>query len=76
MANITVKVEDEVLVMVKRFAAEQGTSVSAIVADKLREMARRSGKKREALEALEGFYGTIGAVVGKRSWTRDELHER
>ena len=75
-ANITLKLDTAILREVKILAAEEGSSVSGLLAAKLQELVQeRKGyarAKRNALAMLrEGF---------DLDWTpprsRDELHER
>lgn len=74
--NITLKIESDILREIKVLAAESGTSVSALLADKLTEIARhRRAYERAKKRALARL--RKGMNLG---WTppasRDELHER
>jgi hypothetical protein len=76
MKNITVAVPDDVYRRARVAAAERDSSVSALVADFLRQVAEggtsAEKKQRRMLELREsmGFYR-----VGKRV-SRDDLHAR
>lgn len=78
MRNITLALPEETLREVKVLAAKRGTSVSAMLREKLEALVREESDyaraMREALEALEHGYDL--GTYGKASWTRDELHER
>lgn len=78
MRNITLALPEETLREVKILAAKRGTSVSAMLREKLEALVREESDyaraKREALAALEHGYDL--GTYGKASWTRDELHER
>lgn len=75
-ANITLKLDTEVLREARILAAEEGTSISALVAAKLVEIVRQRKRydraRRRALARLRK-----GLDLG---WSppasRDELHER
>ena len=74
--NITLKVDDELLKEARVMAAEQGTSVSALVAEKLEAMVReRKAFERARRRAIARLRS--GIALG---WTpprsRDELHAR
>lgn len=76
MANITVSVPDEVYRAARIRAAEQGSSVSALVAEFLgslsereAELARLAAKRREIISQIKGF-------DPRRNLSRDELHDR
>ena len=62
----------------KRLAADRDTSVSALMNEALSKLAdedrRYSAAKRRALAALRSAR-PLG-TEGRRTWTRDELHER
>lgn len=76
MANITLKLEDELLSKVKRLAFERNTSVNAIVTERLKEFVATDQKKAEVLSGLESFYKRTKAVVGTIAWGRNNLHGR
>jgi hypothetical protein len=74
--NITLKLDADLLREVRILAAEEGTSISALLAARLQKIVeeRRAydRAKRRALARLrEGFY-----LHFKRPRSRDELHER
>ncbi len=75
-ANITIKLEKELLREARILAAEQGTSISAIVAAQLEEAMRKRkdyerAKKRGLAILREGR-----ELHWERPISRDELHER
>ena len=78
MRNITLALPEETLREVKIIAAKRGTSVSAMLREKLEALVTDESDytraKREALAALEHGYNL--GTHGKASWSRDELHER
>jgi len=82
VANLTLSVDDEILKRARMRALEQGTSVNAILAERLQAFAREGGAQARATQTLielakENRRGTLGAERRrKRRWSRDELHER
>ena len=75
-ANITLKLDKELLRKARILAAEEGTSISALLAAKLEEAVRKrtdyDQAKRRALAILrEGR-----ELHWERPRSRDELHER
>ncbi len=76
--NVTLSVPRELLRRVKRLAADRDTSVSALMAEALSRLAdenrRYSAARRRALAAMKSAR-SLG-TRGRRTWTRDELHER
>jgi hypothetical protein len=76
MANVTVKIEDELLAKARWLASQRKTSINAIVKAKLEEFVATDLRREVALRGLEELYARTSAKVGERTWTRDEIHER
>lgn len=76
--NVTLSVPRELLKRVKRLAADRETSVSALMTEALARLTdedrRYSAARKRALGALKSAR-SLG-TRGRRTWTRDELHER
>ena len=77
MANLTIVVDEGTLKKARMRALEEGTSVNAVLREKLEEYA---GARREQMEALERILedsrkGGSGSGPGGRTWTRDEIYE-
>jgi hypothetical protein len=73
--NITLKLDKDLVKKARVLAAEEGSSVSALLAAKLEEMVRERDDyeraKRHALALMDrGFH------LGGKPATREELHER
>ena len=74
-ANITLKLDKELLRKARILAAEEGTSISALLAAKLEEAVRKrndydQAKRRSLARLVEGW------DLGGRALSRDEVHER
>ena len=76
MKNITLSVDEEVLRVVRRYAAEHDSTVNAIVREYLTGIARREDRVRDARRRLLELSSESEMRFGKKSWTRDDLHER
>jgi len=76
MANLTITVDDETLRRARLRALEEGSSVNAILREYLETYSRRASEQREALLDLLALADGAATSRGKRSWTREELHER
>jgi hypothetical protein len=74
MANLTVVVDDEVLLRARKRALDQGTSVNAVLRSYLESYA--GGRDRAA--AMRTFLDRAAASTGRsrRPFRRDDLHER
>jgi predicted transcriptional regulator len=76
MANVTVRIDDDLLARARWLASQRKTSINAIVKEKLEEFVATDHRREAALRGLEDFYARSSARVGNKSWTRDEIHER
>lgn len=76
--NITLSMPRDLLKRAKRLAADRETSVSALMTEALARLTdedrRYSAAKKRALAALTSAR-SLG-TQGRKTWTRDELHER
>lgn len=74
--NVTLKLDAKLLKEVRILAAEEGSSISGLLASKLKEMVQeRKGYDRAQRRALARL--RIGIDLGwKRPRSRDELHDR
>ena len=83
MKNITVSIDDETYRLARVRAAEEGTSVSALVRDYLAEFCQ--GESREERfqrhlkiqdEVLSAYFARSGGLRMDENLSRDELHDR
>lgn len=75
MANLTIAVDDDLLRRARARAAEQGTSVNAVLRDELSRYVDASAGDRAASAFLAVAHVAAGSSgAGGRTWTRDELH--
>jgi plasmid stability protein len=76
MANLTITVDDEVLKRARLRATEQGTSVNSILREYLEQYAGSRSAQEQALAKLLAMSEQASSKRGRRTWTRDELHDR
>jgi predicted transcriptional regulator len=76
VANITLKIDEELLEKARRLALRRKTSINAIVRKRLEEFVSGDLSREAAVKGLEAFFRQSRARVGTKTWTRDELHER
>jgi hypothetical protein len=76
MKNITLSIEEDVLQEARKIAAERGTTVNAIVRASLAELVRQRTRTRDALKRMRELAEQGGMEVGKKTWSRDDIHER
>ncbi len=76
MKNITVSVPEDVYRAARIRAAEEGSSVSGLVAHYLRSLEERESEFAR-LEALQSqIFGEVDSFRGADRLDRDELHRR
>lgn len=73
--NLTVQLDQEVIRRARIVAAKRGTSVSALVARDLTELADRDARYEEARARANEILAQA-APRGGRTWQREELHDR
>lgn len=79
MKNITVSVPDEVYRAARIAAAEQGTSVSALVAEYLRQVAADDSEpdsRGQLVRTIERIRRNNPGFSMGENLSRDELHDR
>ena len=77
MPNITLSVDDDIVKRVRKIAIDKNTTLTAMVRDYLTSVANRSEQeKRETVRKLLASFDSMSRDMGKRSWTREDLHER
>jgi len=76
MRNITLSVDEKVLAVVRRQAAEQNSSVNAMVRDYLARLAAHEDRATRARARLSELSRSSQGRLGQKAWTRDDLHDR
>lgn len=76
MKNITLSIDEEVLAAVRRRAAEQNSSVNALVREYLTNLAAHEDRAARARARLLELSEESQARIEEKTWTRDDLHER
>ena len=76
MKNITLSVDENVLAAARRHAAERDSSVNALVRDYLTKLAAYENRADRARPRLRQLSGQSTGRLGKKTWSREELHGR
>lgn len=76
MANLTLKIDDKLLKKARLVASSKKISINAMVRHQLEEFVSNDLSRQAAIKGLESFYNRCEARIGRKSWTRDEIHER
>ena len=76
MANLTLKIDDRLLEKARRLALRRNTSINAVVRERLEEFVSTDLSREATLKGIEAFFVRSKAQIGKKTWNRDEIHER
>lgn len=76
MKNITLSIDEKVLAAVRRKAAEQNSSVNALVREYLTNLAAHEDRAARARARMRELSESSTGRIGEKTWTRDDLHER
>lgn len=76
MANLTIKIDNEILRRARLRALEQNTSVNALLRDYLDAFAAAGATWDQATDEILRLSSQAERARGNRRWTRDDLHER
>lgn len=76
MKNITLAIDEKVLAVARRYAAENNCSVNSLVRAFLTDIAEREDRAKQARRNIRVLSEKSTAERGSGTWSRDELHER
>ena len=76
MKNVTIALDESLLREVRRIAADRSTTLNGMIREFLEELVRRESRAIKARRRIVEQCRETRAEVGRRTWSRDELHER
>ena len=77
MSNITISLDDQILKKAKKIAIDRDTSFNGLVREFIVGLVDKEERNRLLMiEELDSLFAESNAVIGRKTWTRDELHER
>ena len=77
MPNITLSVDEQTVRKVRKAAIDRRTTLTQMVREFLTEVAQREESDlRRAVDRLDRSLEACSRDMGKREWTREDLHER
>jgi hypothetical protein len=74
--NLTLVIEEDLLLAARKVALEQRTSVNQMVRNYLIGLVEEPSRRRLSRARLLKAFRTGMVTVGKRTWNRDDLHAR
>ena len=74
--NVTLVVEEDLLLAARKVALDQRTSVNQLVREYLTALVEDPSQRRLARARLKKTFETGLVDVGDRNWSRDDLYDR
>lgn len=77
--NVTLTLDDQLVRRVRRLAAERDATLTGLVRRYLEQLIEEDSKSERVTReraALDATFEEIQLPIGKRTWSRAELHER
>ena len=74
--NVTLVVEEDLLLAARKIALDQRTSVNQLVREYLAALVEEPSRRRIARARLRKVFETGLVEVGERTWRRDDLYDR
>jgi hypothetical protein len=74
--NLTLVVEEDLLLAARKIALDQRTSVNQLVREFLEGLVEETGRRRMARARLKAAFDKGLVTVGDRNWSREDLYER
>jgi hypothetical protein len=74
--NLTLTIEGDLLREARKVALDRNTSVNQLVREFLERLVQEQGSRQAAQADIEDMFRTVHIEVGRRNWTRQDLHER
>lgn len=77
--NVTISLDEDLVKEVRKIAVDRDTTITGLVRSYLEGLAAEnasSGRKRRERESLDRTFEHFQFKIGKRTWTRADLHAR
>ena len=77
--NITLSLPDDLVKRIRKIAVDRDTTLTGLVREYFLEIVRldlKAGRKRREHDALERSFEQFQFNIGKKTWKRQDLHER
>jgi len=76
MANLTLSIDEQVLLEARKYALERRTTVNQLVRDYLADLSGQQERRRIARQRLLAAMDRGIARIGPITWRREDLYER
>jgi hypothetical protein len=75
--NIAMSLDNELIKKARKIAIDKDTSLTGLIRKYLQELVEQEEQSNATAAAeLESLFRQSKAVVGRKTWSRDDLHDR
>jgi uncharacterized membrane protein len=74
--NVTLALDEELLHRARIVCQKKRTTLTRVIRDRLEDLVRQNEEYQSAMERIIARMKERPIKVGKKTWTRDELHAR
>jgi serine/threonine protein kinase HipA of HipAB toxin-antitoxin module len=75
--NLTMAIDEDLLKKARKIAVEKNTTLTGLIRDHLNNLVEQEKKgKKEIISELTDLFDRSKAVVGEKTWCREDLYER
>ena len=75
--NLTMAIDRDLLKKARKIAVDKDTTVTGLIRKYLENLVEQQEKTQTGvISELSELFDRSGAVVGKKTWTREDLHGR
>jgi hypothetical protein len=75
LKKLALAIDEELIRAARKVALDRNTSVNNLVRGFLETLVAESGEQRTAMIQIEDLFRQKPFAIGRRNWTRAELHE-
>jgi hypothetical protein len=74
--NVTLSLEEDLLHRARIVCQKKRTTLTQVIRDRLEELVRQNEEYQSAMGRIVARMKERPISVGRKTWTREELHER
>ena len=74
--NVTLSLDEDLLHRARTVCQKKRTTLTQVIRDRLEDLVRQNEEYQSAMERIITRMKERPIGVGKKTWTREELHER
>jgi len=75
--NVTMAINEDLLKKARKIAIEKNTTLTALIRKHLESLVEQEEQNRARIVSeLVELFDQSNAVIGRKTWSREDLHER